>query len=147
MHERKSACRVLIWKPKKKMLRRRKRRWEDNITMDTREIGRDGVNWVHLALDVDISWVFVKTVMNFRVAENAVNLLSGSERFFGFLRRISFHGISSLFSHRTVQPMLVSASTLSRCGDLKWHVRTKFHANYVSISLPLSKPSLFTQRF
>jgi len=28
-----------------------RRRWEDNIKMDTREIGLDGANWIHLAQD------------------------------------------------------------------------------------------------
>jgi hypothetical protein len=31
--------------------RRRRRRWEDNIKMDLREIGVDGANWIRLAQD------------------------------------------------------------------------------------------------
>jgi hypothetical protein len=34
-------------------LRRPGRRWEDNIKMDLREIGRDGVNFIRLAQDRD----------------------------------------------------------------------------------------------
>jgi len=29
------------------------RRWEDNIRMDLREIGWEGVDWMHLAQDSD----------------------------------------------------------------------------------------------
>jgi hypothetical protein len=35
----------------KRPLWRLKRRWEDNIKMDIREIGWEGVNWIHLAQD------------------------------------------------------------------------------------------------
>jgi hypothetical protein len=37
----------------KKPLRRPRHRWEDNIRMDLREIGLEGVNWMHLAQDRD----------------------------------------------------------------------------------------------
>jgi hypothetical protein len=42
-------------------------RWEDNINMDFREIGFDGVNWFRLAQDRDQWPAFVSTVMNFQV--------------------------------------------------------------------------------
>jgi hypothetical protein len=32
---------------------RRRRRWEDNIIMDLREIGLESVDWMHLAQDGD----------------------------------------------------------------------------------------------
>jgi hypothetical protein len=51
----------------KKPLGRPRRRWEDNIKMDLREIGIDGVNWSRLAQD-RVQWrAFVNTVMNLRV--------------------------------------------------------------------------------
>jgi len=54
---------------KKRPLRRRRRRWEDNIKMDLREIGIDGANWIRLAQD-RVQWrAFVNTVMNFRVPQ------------------------------------------------------------------------------
>jgi hypothetical protein len=41
---------VLVGRPKgKRPLERPRRRWEDNIKMDLREIGFDGVNWIQLA--------------------------------------------------------------------------------------------------
>jgi hypothetical protein len=51
----------------KKPLRRPRRRWEDNIKMNLREIGIDGANWVQLAQN-RIQWRSpVNTVMNLRV--------------------------------------------------------------------------------
>jgi hypothetical protein len=44
-----------------------RRRWEDNIKLDLREIGIDGTNWIRLAQD-RVQWqAFVNTVMNLRV--------------------------------------------------------------------------------
>jgi hypothetical protein len=44
--------RVLVGRPEcKRPLGRSRRRWEDNIKMDLREIGIDGVNWIRLAED------------------------------------------------------------------------------------------------
>jgi hypothetical protein len=46
------VCRVLVWRPEEKRpLGRPRRRWEDIIKMDLREIGIDGVNWIRLAQD------------------------------------------------------------------------------------------------
>jgi hypothetical protein len=51
----------------KRPLGRSRRRWEDNIKLDLREIGIDGANWIHLAQD-RVQWrAFVNTVMNLRV--------------------------------------------------------------------------------
>jgi hypothetical protein len=42
----------LVGRPEgKRPLRRPRRRWEDNIKMDIREIGIDGANWIQLAQD------------------------------------------------------------------------------------------------
>jgi hypothetical protein len=42
--------RILVGRPEgKRPLGRRRRRWEDNIKMDHREIGIDGANWIQLA--------------------------------------------------------------------------------------------------
>jgi hypothetical protein len=47
----------------------------DNIKIDLREIGLDGVDWVDLAQDRDQRRVLVNTVMNLR--ENVGKFLSG----------------------------------------------------------------------
>jgi hypothetical protein len=44
----------LVGKPEEKRpLGRPRRRWEDNIRMDLREIRWESVDWVHLAQDGD----------------------------------------------------------------------------------------------
>jgi hypothetical protein len=48
-------------------LGRPRRRWEDNIQMDLREIGFADVHWIHLAQDRDRWRALVNTVMNLRV--------------------------------------------------------------------------------
>jgi hypothetical protein len=60
--------RVLVGRPEgKRPLGRRRRRWEDNIKMDLREIGVDGANWIQLSQD-RVQWrACVNTVMNLRV--------------------------------------------------------------------------------
>ena len=42
-------------------------RWEDNIKMDLREVGRDCGDWMELAQDRDRWWALVSTVKNFWV--------------------------------------------------------------------------------
>jgi hypothetical protein len=39
----------------------------DNIKLDLREIGRDGMDWIDLAQETDQWRVLVNTVMNLRV--------------------------------------------------------------------------------
>ena len=50
----------------KKQLERARRRWEDNINMDLREVGWDK-GWLHLAQDRDRWRAVVNAVMNLRV--------------------------------------------------------------------------------
>jgi hypothetical protein len=52
---------------RKRPLGRPRRRWEDNIKLDLREIGIDGANWIRLAHD-RVQWrAFVNTIMTLRV--------------------------------------------------------------------------------
>jgi hypothetical protein len=51
----------------KRPLGRPRRRWVDNIKMDLREIGWDGVDWSELVQDRDKWRALVNTVMNLRV--------------------------------------------------------------------------------
>ena len=47
-----NACRVLVGKPQsKRTLGRPRRRWEDNIKIDLREVGCDTRDWITLAED------------------------------------------------------------------------------------------------
>ena len=63
-----NSYRVLVGKPGgKRSLRRPKRRWEDNIKMDLREVCYDNGDWIHLAEDRE-QWIsYIRAVMNFRV--------------------------------------------------------------------------------
>jgi hypothetical protein len=45
----------------------RKCRWENNIRMNLREMGRENVDWIHLAQDRYKLRALVYTVMNLRV--------------------------------------------------------------------------------
>jgi hypothetical protein len=68
MEEKGKAYRILIGKPEgKRPLVRPRRRWEDNIKMDLREIGWGGVDWIDLALDRGQWRILMNTVMNLRV--------------------------------------------------------------------------------
>jgi hypothetical protein len=50
--EKKNAYRILVENPEgKRPVGRPRRRWVDNIKMDLREIGWDGMNWIDLAQD------------------------------------------------------------------------------------------------
>jgi hypothetical protein len=68
MGEGRGVYRVLIGKPEgRRPLERPRRRWEDNIKMDLREIGIDEANWIQLAQD-RVQWrAFVNTVVNLRI--------------------------------------------------------------------------------
>jgi hypothetical protein len=65
--ENRNACRILVGKPEgKKPLGRSRRRWDDNIKMDLREIGWGGMDWIDLAEDRDQWRALVNTAMNLR---------------------------------------------------------------------------------
>jgi len=51
----------------KRPLGRPRRRWEDNIMMDLREVGCGGIDWFELAQDRDRWRALVNAVMNLRV--------------------------------------------------------------------------------
>jgi hypothetical protein len=64
MGEERKVYKVLVGKPEgKRPLGRQRRRWEDGIRMDLREIGLGDVDWIRLAQDRD-RW---RVVMNLRV--------------------------------------------------------------------------------
>jgi hypothetical protein len=68
MGEKRNAYRILVGKPEgRRPLRRPRRKWVDNIKIDLREIGWDGVDWVDLAQDRDHWRALVNTVMNLRI--------------------------------------------------------------------------------
>jgi len=68
MGEDRGVYRVLVGKPEgRRPLGRPRRRWEDNIRMDLREVGCGYVDWMELAQDRDRWRALVSAVMNLRV--------------------------------------------------------------------------------
>jgi hypothetical protein len=68
MREVRNADKILVRKPEMiKPLEKLGRRWENNSKLDLREVGWDGVDWMHLAHDRDQWRDLVNTVMNFWV--------------------------------------------------------------------------------
>jgi hypothetical protein len=51
----------------KRPLGRPRRRWENNIKMDFREVGWSDIGWIDLAQNRDQWWALGNTVMNLRV--------------------------------------------------------------------------------
>jgi hypothetical protein len=68
MEEGRSAFKMLAGKPtRKKPLGRPRRRWEDNIRMDLKEIGINAGNWVDSAQDTNYWRALVNAALNLRV--------------------------------------------------------------------------------
>jgi hypothetical protein len=64
MGEKRNTYRILVGKPEgKRPLQRTRRRFVDNIKMDLREIGWDGMDWIDLVQDMDQWRAPVNTVM------------------------------------------------------------------------------------
>jgi hypothetical protein len=62
------AYNILVGRPEgRRPLRRPRRRWDDNIKMDLREIGFVDVDWIHWAQDRDMWRALVNTVINLRI--------------------------------------------------------------------------------
>jgi hypothetical protein len=54
MGEKRNAYRILVGRPEgKRSLGSPRRRWVDNIKMNLRKIGWDGMDWIDLAQDMD----------------------------------------------------------------------------------------------
>jgi hypothetical protein len=68
MGEERKLYKVLVGKPEgKRPLGRPRRRWEDGIRMDLREIGLKGVDWIRLSQDRDRWRAVVSALTNLRV--------------------------------------------------------------------------------
>jgi hypothetical protein len=48
-------------------LERPRRRWQDDIKMDFKDVGWGGMDWIDVAQDRDRWWALVNVVMNLRV--------------------------------------------------------------------------------
>jgi hypothetical protein len=63
--ERRGTHRILVGRPEgKRTLGRPKHRWEDNIKMALQEVEWGGVDWIHMAQDMNRWRAVVSAVMN-----------------------------------------------------------------------------------
>jgi hypothetical protein len=68
MVEMRNVRNILVGKPEgKRLLGRPRHRWENNIRIDLREIGWEGVDWMHLTRNRGQWRAVVNTVMNLQV--------------------------------------------------------------------------------
>jgi hypothetical protein len=66
--EKRNAYRILVGNPEEKRpLGRPRCGWVDNIKMDLREIGWDGMNWIDMTQERGQWRVLVNTVMNLQI--------------------------------------------------------------------------------
>jgi hypothetical protein len=80
MGKRRNAYRILVGKPEgKRPLGRPRRRCVDNIKMDLREIGWDGMDWIDMAQDRD-QWSTL--VRRGRWGVNLTTFSSSAEEFY-----------------------------------------------------------------
>ena len=88
MVERRGMYRVLVGKPEgKRPCGKPRHRWEDNIKMNLKEVGRGGMDWIELAEDRDRWRTLVNAVMNLRGKTRGIARLAAS-----FSRRTVLHG-------------------------------------------------------
>jgi hypothetical protein len=63
-----NAYKILVGEPEEmRPFGRPRREWTDNIRMNLKEIGREGVDWMHLAQVLDEYQAIENTVTKFRV--------------------------------------------------------------------------------
>jgi hypothetical protein len=127
-------------KPKgKKPLGKSKRRWEDNVKIDFREIGLSAMNWIDLTQDRDQWSALVNTIMNLPVPQNFRKFFSSCATG-GFSRRAHLHGVS----YATLRfGMPVYSFILS---SYKYYMRREvLQVRYVIFYIPCSIVSLLKQ--
>jgi hypothetical protein len=68
MGEKRGATKILVGRPEgTRLLRRPRRRWEDNIKIDLQDVEWVGMDWIELAQVRDRWRALVNAVMNLRV--------------------------------------------------------------------------------
>jgi hypothetical protein len=78
-HEIRSAYKILVGNPEgKSPLGRPKRKWQDHIMMDLREVAWQVVDWIYLAQNREQWRALLNTVMNLRIPYKAGNFFLAS---------------------------------------------------------------------
>ena len=98
----------------KRPLGRPRRRWDDNIIMDLREVGCGVMDWIYLAKDRNRWRAVVNAVMNFRVPYNGENFLTG-RKVVSFSIETLLHGVSimDIFREMLLMEVLVKRQTVN----------------------------------
>jgi hypothetical protein len=99
---------------------------DNNIKMDVREIGLEGVDWIYLAQDRNAWQAVVNTVMNHRVLCKAGHFLS-SRTTVSFSRRSLLHRVSQKSAVTAVVHKSNAVSFLTK--------RSNFYVSVISVSL------------
>jgi DNA-binding transcriptional regulator PaaX len=92
IRKKRNSYRILMGKSEGKRSVRR-RRWEDNIKLDLKEIGYGDMVRIVVALDRDQRRALVNTVMNLLILQNIGNFLSSCTPV-GFSRTAQLHSVS-----------------------------------------------------
>jgi hypothetical protein len=72
-----NTYKILVGKPVGKIpVEKPSCRWDDSIRIDLREIGWEGLDWMHPARDTDQCRALVNTVMNILVPYKAENFFN-----------------------------------------------------------------------
>jgi hypothetical protein len=75
--EMRNAYKILVRKPEgKRPFRKSRYRWKNNIMVDFKETGREGVDWILMAQDRVQWWAFVNMVMNLCVPYRVGNFFT-----------------------------------------------------------------------
>jgi hypothetical protein len=81
MGEMRNPNRILVGKPEgKRLFRRLRHRYEDNMRKDLKDIGWEGVDWMHLAQDRDLWWALVKMVTNLCITYKNISACGKGKR-------------------------------------------------------------------
>ncbi|KAJ4435742.1 hypothetical protein ANN_18359 [Periplaneta americana] len=133
MGESRNAYRVLVGRPEgKRPLGRPRRRWEDNIKMDLREVGYDDRDWLNLAQDRDRWRAYVRAAMNlrFRIIEAGDESIGKSvyNSSFSDTLRQRFQGQEHVYGSACDQALagcneyILQVAAVNKKGRLRWAV-------------------------
>ncbi|KAJ4438739.1 hypothetical protein ANN_14690 [Periplaneta americana] len=115
MGESRNAYRVLVGRPEgKRPLGRPRRRWEDIIKMDLREVEYDDRDWINLAQDRDQWRAYVRAASN-------VDVIGDSEMVFDEMRPRIRHSLPHIFltvgkTSEKLNQMIISSGMNPRQG-------------------------------
>ncbi|KAJ4426265.1 hypothetical protein ANN_27077 [Periplaneta americana] len=130
MGESRNAYRLLVGRSEgKRPLGRPRRRWEDNIKMDLREVGYDDRDWINLAQDRDQWRAYVRAAMNLRVPLKPVDPPPSYDEVVDKAPRYS-----SLFQVTESGELIAISGHNASNSDEDWLAKIKDSSEYVASS-------------